>query len=195
MLFTVSMNSEAETDSFVLWFLTMIVQVFWQEVCLHNKKGNKKLWSISLHDPRCNRKKVKVRLSNSEKVLNVKRWNHERSELQKNTGCKLVKETETVVKMPLNSPEWTWENWVLSILSTLRAMGVLIQNRYNWHMERLYGTRIRPASNSIFGFRLPDVGGLVSWVSTFAENYTNSCDCTNLPAYWTVKHMLRRLLP
>lgn len=79
--------------------------------------------------------------------------------------CKLLKETETVVKMPLTSPEWTClgradEHY--QFLFTSRAMGVLIHYRHITGTWRdCMGDKSRPVSNSIFSFRLPDGWTLV----------------------------------
>lgn len=71
-------------------------------------------------------------------------------------------------------------------LSSLRAMVVLIQYRHITGTWRdCIGHKQRPASNSIFSFRLGEVK-LVPHVSTVTEKYTNSCDCLNLLAHWIV---------
>lgn len=68
--------------------------------------------------------------------------------------------------MPLNSPGLTYlgrADEYNQFLTNSRAMGVLIQYRHITGTRRdCIGDKSRPASNSVFSFRLPDGGGLVS---------------------------------
>lgn len=72
-----------------------------------------------------------------------------------------MKETETGVKMPLvllNERAAAERDTMPSISDPFKSYGSVNSTQtHNWHMERLYegeGNTIRPASNSVFSFRL-----------------------------------------